>query len=107
MKKLSERYPDDLDAATLYAESVMNLSPWDYWSRDFQPYQNTLEVKRILESVLKRNPNHPGAIHLYIHLVEYARPQLAEEAAGVEKRFIRAWKPADIELTSSRFIDEG
>ena len=88
MKKLSQRYPDDLDAATLYAESVMNLSPWDYWSRDFQPYPNTLEVKRVLESVLKRNPNHPGAIHLYIHLVEYARPQLAEEAAE------RLWKLA-------------
>jgi tetratricopeptide (TPR) repeat protein len=88
MRELHNRYPDDLDAATLYAEAVMNLRPWDYWTRDMQPYPETVEVMSVLESVLARNPNHPGAIHLYIHTVEFARPELAE--AGAE----RLWKLA-------------
>ena len=88
MRELHKRYPHDLDAATLYAEAVMDLRPWNYWTRDKQPYPETREVLRVLESVLKRNPNHPGAIHLYIHSVEYARPELAE--AGAE----RLWKLA-------------
>jgi len=83
MRGLHHRYPEDLDAATLYAESVMDLRPWDYWTRDMQSYPETVEVLRVLESVLERNPNHPGAIHYYIHAVEVARPKLAE--AGAER----------------------
>jgi tetratricopeptide (TPR) repeat protein len=86
MRDLHNRYPDDLDAATLYAEAVMDLRPWNYWTRDMQPYPETAEVIRVLESVLARNPNHPGAIHLYIHSVELARPELAEDGAE------RLWK---------------
>jgi len=81
MRDLHQRYPDDLDAATLYAEALMDLRPWDYWMRDMKPYPETLEIQRVLESVLERNPNHPGAIHLYIHTVEFGRPWLAEAAA--------------------------
>jgi tetratricopeptide (TPR) repeat protein len=81
MRDLHNRYPDDLDIATLYAESVMDLRPWNYWTRDMQPYPETVEILRVLESVLARNPNHPGAIHFYIHTVELARPELAEAAA--------------------------
>jgi tetratricopeptide (TPR) repeat protein len=81
MRELQDRYPDDLDIATLYAEAVMDLRPWNYWTRDMQPYPETAEVLKVLESVLARNPNHPGAIHLYIHSVELARPQFAEAAA--------------------------
>ncbi|MBL0713653.1 MAG: hypothetical protein JJV98_08120, partial [Desulfosarcina sp.] len=65
----------------LYAEAVMDLRPWNYWTRDFKPYPETGEVMRVLEAVLERNPNHPGAIHLYIHTVELARPESAEAAA--------------------------
>ena len=83
MRSLHHSYPEDLDAAALYAESVIDLRPWDYWTRDMQPYPETVEVLRVLESVLERNPNHPGAIHYYIHTVEVARPQLAE--AGAER----------------------
>ncbi|MGD8985729.1 MAG: hypothetical protein PVH99_12075 [Desulfobacteraceae bacterium] len=86
MRVLHKRYPDDLDAATLYAEAVMDLRPWNYWTRDLQPYPETAKVIHVLESVLARNPNHPGAIHLYIHAVELGRPELAE--AGAE----RLWK---------------
>jgi hypothetical protein len=81
MRDLYNRYPNDLDAATLYAEAVMDLRPWNYWTRDMQPYPETEEVMRVLESVLESNPNHPGAIHLYIHTVELARPELAETGA--------------------------
>jgi len=81
VRQLSERYPDDLDAATLYAEALMDLRPWNYWTRDMRPYPETMEILRVLESVLKRNPNHPLGIHLYIHTVELARPELAEAGA--------------------------
>ena len=81
MHQLHNRFPDDLDIATLYAESIMDLRPWDYWTRDVKPFPETVEIMNLLESVLVRNPNHPGAIHLYIHTVEYARPELAESGA--------------------------
>ncbi|MFZ0134483.1 MAG: hypothetical protein WAK95_18240 [Desulfobacterales bacterium] len=88
MLELHKRYPEDLDAAALYAEAVMDLRPWNYWARDKQPYPETREILAVLENVLERDPNHPLAIHLYIHTVEYARPELAE--AGAE----RLWKLA-------------
>lgn len=70
MRKLQERLPDDLDAATLYAESMMDLRPWGYWTRDGQPYEGMAEVVALVEKVIERNPQHPGALHLYIHLME-------------------------------------
>ncbi len=70
MAELSKKYPDDLDAATLYAESMMDLRPWQLWSADGKPAEGTEEIVEVLESVLRRNPNHPGAIHYYIHAVE-------------------------------------
>ena len=70
MKSLSQKYPDDLDAATLYAESLMDLTPWKLWTLDGKPTENTEEIVRVLESVLAREPNHAGANHYYIHAVE-------------------------------------
>ncbi len=70
MRELSRRYPDDLDAATLYAESLMDLHPWKFWSLDGRPAEGTEEIVAVLESVLRRNPNHIGANHYYIHAVE-------------------------------------
>src|SRR5262245_54698701 len=70
MRDLSQRYPDDLDAATLYAESLMNLNPWKLWSLDGKPAPGTEEIVRVLESVLRRDPDHVGANHYYIHAVE-------------------------------------
>ena len=70
MGQLAKRYPDDLDAATLYAESMMNLRPWKLWSHDGNPAPETLEIVAVLEGVLRRNPNHTGANHYYIHAVE-------------------------------------
>ncbi|MEO5860326.1 MAG: hypothetical protein ABIR33_15435 [Pyrinomonadaceae bacterium] len=70
MKSLVGKYPDDLDAATLYAESMMNLRPWQLWSLDGKPAEGTLEILAALEGVLKRNPKHTGANHYYIHAIE-------------------------------------
>lgn len=70
MRDLTKRYPDDLDAATLYAESMMNLHPWHLWTLDGKPAEDTLEIVSVLEGVLRRNPNHSGANHYYIHAVE-------------------------------------
>ena len=82
MGELSARYPDDLDAATLYAESRMNLNPWKLWTLDHQPAEGTLDIVADLESVLARDPDHPGANHLYIHAVEAsAHPEWAIPAA--------------------------
>lgn len=70
MKALVAKYPDDLDAATLYAESMMNLRPWQLWSLDGKPAEGTLEILTVLEGVMKRNPNHTGANHYFIHAIE-------------------------------------
>ncbi len=70
MSELVKKYPDDLDAATLYAESMMNLRPWQLWSLDGKPAEGTLEILAVLEGVLKRNPKHTGANHYYIHAIE-------------------------------------
>jgi tetratricopeptide (TPR) repeat protein len=70
MSQLARTYPDDLDAATLYAESAMDLRPWKLWTADGKPAFGTEDIVATLESVLRRNPNHPGAIHYYIHAVE-------------------------------------
>jgi tetratricopeptide (TPR) repeat protein len=75
MREVVKKYPDDLDAATMFAESLMMLRPWQLWTLDGKPAPGTLELVAVLESVLKRNPEHPGANHFYIHAVE-ASPNL-------------------------------
>ena len=70
MRELSTRYPDDLDAATLFADSMMNLRPWKLWRADGMPEEGTEEIVATLENVLRRDPNHIGAMHLYIHAIE-------------------------------------
>src|SRR5438046_4812242 len=87
MAKLVQQYPDDLDAATLYAESMLNLNPWKLWLRDGRPTEGTEEIVAVLESVLKRDPNHLGANHYYIHAIEASpHPERAlASAARLEK----------------------
>jgi tetratricopeptide (TPR) repeat protein len=70
MGELAKRYPDDLDAATLYAESMMDLHPWQLWTKDGKPAEGTEEIISVLESVLQRDPEHAGANHYYIHALE-------------------------------------
>jgi tetratricopeptide (TPR) repeat protein len=73
MKEVANRYPDDLDAATLYAEAAMDLRPWHLWDANGEPAEGTLEIVEVLEHVLRRDPNHPGANHYYIHAVEASK----------------------------------
>src|SRR5581483_9232911 len=73
MRELAKQYPADLDAATLFAEALMDLSPWQFWTKDGRATTYTDEIVETLESVLARNPEHPGANHYYIHAVEASR----------------------------------
>jgi len=81
MRTLTEAFPDDLDARTLYAESLMDLRPWGYFTRDGQPHDETRQVRSALEDVLARHQLHPGALHLWIHLWESTDPKRAEAEA--------------------------
>jgi len=73
MRDVVKQFPDDLDAATLFAESGMNLHPWGLWMVDGTPREGTEEIVATLESVIKRDPNHLGAVHYYIHSVEASK----------------------------------
>jgi len=84
MREVSKTFPDDLDAATLFAESGMNLHPWGLWHFDGTPEAGTEEVVATLESVIRRDPNHLGAIHYYIHAVE-ASPNPERALAGANR----------------------
>ncbi len=91
MRDVVKSFPDDLDAATLFAESGMGLHPWGLWHVDGTPETGTEEIVATLESVLKRDPNHLGAIHYYIHAVEASKnPERA--LAGANK--LAAMAPA-------------
>ena len=87
MREASGKYPDDLDVATLYAESLMDLNPWKFWTHDGKPKEGTEEIVRVLESVLRRKPDHLGANHYYIHAVEASpHPERASASAAFLKR---------------------
>jgi tetratricopeptide (TPR) repeat protein len=70
MRSVAQQFPEDDDAATLFAEALMDLRPWDFWKPDGRPQPGTDEIVTTLESVLARNPDHPGACHYYLHTVE-------------------------------------
>jgi len=84
MRQVVREFPDDLDAATLFAEAGMNLHPWGLWHTDGSAEAGTEEIVATLESVLKRDPDHLGAIHYYIHAVE-ASPTPERALAGANK----------------------
>ncbi|MGH6909863.1 MAG: hypothetical protein ACREE0_08025 [Phenylobacterium sp.] len=83
MGKLWRDYPDDLDAGTFYAEAMMDTQPWDYWQADAKtPKGHGADIIATLENVISRAPDHPGALHLYIHAVEASTtPERGEAAA--------------------------
>ena len=84
MWALAERYPDDLDAATLAAEAAMDLHPWQLWTNDGRPAPGTEQIVATLQSVLKRNPQHTGANHFLIHALE-ASPHPEEAKAAADR----------------------
>lgn len=82
MRELHSKYPDSADIATAFAESFMNTTRWDYWNLDGSPKAGTAEAKAALEAAMTLEHDHPGANHLYIHLMEgSAEPELAMAAA--------------------------
>jgi len=84
MRQLVSEFPDDLDAATLFAEAGMNLHSWGLWHTDGTPEAGTDEIVSTLESVMKRDPDHLGAVHYYIHAVE-ASPNPERALAGASR----------------------
>jgi tetratricopeptide (TPR) repeat protein len=91
MRKLTGLYPDDLDAATLYAESIMDLHAWSLWSPAGEPTEDTEELLAVLRSVLRRDPKHPGANHFYIHALEGSpHPETALASAHVLETLVPA-----------------
>ena len=91
MRKLMGLYPEDLDAAALYAESIMDLHAWSLWSSAGEPTEGTEELLAVLQSVLQRDPKHPGANHFYIHALEASpHPETALASAHVLETLVPA-----------------
>jgi tetratricopeptide (TPR) repeat protein len=110
MADVVRRYPRDLDAATLYAEALMDLRPWAYWTKEGKPQPGTDIILAQLERVQRQNPNHPGACHYYIHAVEAVMP---EKAVACAERLARLMPgaghmvhmPAHIYIRVGRYND--
>lgn len=81
MEAVARRFPEDDDAQVLYADAIMNRSPWDYWNADRSPKPGTPDLLAALERVVARSPEHAGACHLYIHAVEKVDAQRAVPCA--------------------------
>ena len=81
MTKVVQKYPEDADIQILYAASVMNTVPWNYWDTDGNPSPNIKEAKAALEKAMKIEPENPGAHHYYIHMVELPYPDLGVPSA--------------------------
>lgn len=89
MEQVWHRFPNDADVGALFAESLMNLQPWDLWTQDGTPKGRTLEILAILEKTMKLNPHHPGANHFYIHAIEASPwPELGVPAADRLKALV-------------------
>jgi hypothetical protein len=82
MRELKNGYPDDMDAAAIFAESLMDTIPWNYWTPEGEPRPATGEILATLEAVLARDPDHPAANHYYIHATEASNnPDVALDSA--------------------------
>lgn len=84
MREVWKKHPGDADVGTLFAESMMDLRPWDLWTKDKQPQPGTDEILAAIDAVLVLNPDHPGALHLHIHAVE-ASPQPYRAVATADR----------------------
>jgi len=110
MLQVARDYPGDPDVATLAADALMNLSPWNYWGPGGEPRPATMQILALLEAVIAGDPEHPGACHLYIHAVEAARPEQAVECAETLAALMPGaghlvHMPAHIYIRVGRFAD--
>ncbi|HET9948991.1 MAG TPA: tetratricopeptide repeat protein [Longimicrobiales bacterium] len=81
MGALARRWPDDIELGVLYAEALMDLRPWDYWTEEGERRPEMADAFAYLERAVERDPTHPGACHFYIHAVEKEQPELAVPCA--------------------------
>jgi hypothetical protein len=82
MERVYQEFPDDPDVAALFAEALMDLQPWDYWTDSGEAVGRTEEFVGIVEETLESHPQHPGANHFFIHAIEASsEPDRAVEAA--------------------------
>ncbi len=110
MRDVAAKHPADPDAATIYVDALMNLSPWNYWNPDGSPRENTEVIVDTLESVLRRHPDHMGALHLHIHALEAVNGKRAEVSADHLLRMAPAaghlvHMPSHIYMTVGRYAD--
>src|SRR5262249_14436411 len=91
MKGVAQQFADDLDVQAPAAQALMNITPWKLWSPDGKPSPGTAEIQKTLESVLARDPTHPGANHYYVHTLE-ASPHPDRAVAAAER--LRGMMPA-------------
>ena len=109
MRDLVARYPDDLDAASLYAESLMDLQPWDLWNAQGKPNGDEKKIQAILEGVLARDPQHIFANHLYIHVME-SSPDFAAARASADRLAAMHFEPAAehlVHMPSHIYLHDG
>lgn len=111
MEEVYKQYPDDPDIGALYAESLMNLQPWDLWTHEGEPKGRTEEIVEVLEGVLAKHPHHPGANHFYIHTVEASNtPERALAAADRLRTLVPGsghlvHMPSHIYIRTGRYAD--
>ncbi|MFD2585770.1 hypothetical protein ACFSQJ_02440 [Croceitalea marina] len=110
MEKVALQFPKDADIQVLYAASVMNTVPWNYWDKDGNPSPNINEAKAALEKAIALNPENPGAHHYYIHMVELPKPDLAEPSADILGKLMPGaghivHMPSHIYIRVGRYLD--
>jgi len=111
MREVWKKYPNDPDVGTLFVEAMMDLRPWDLWTKDGKPQTGTQEILAALEAVLHLQPDHPGALHLYIHAVEASpNPEYATAAGDRLRRLVPGsghlvHMPTHIDVLTGRWKD--
>ena len=107
MEKAWHQFPDDPDVGALYAESLMNLQPWDLWTAEAAPKGRVLEILAVLERTLSKTPDHPGANHFYIHAIEASPWPEKGVAAAVRLKSLVPGSGHLVHMPSHIFIRTG
>jgi tetratricopeptide (TPR) repeat protein len=111
MRKMHAAYPDDVHITTIFAESLLDLHPWNYWNKDGEPLPWVKEIQDLLEAAIKIDPKHPGANHYYIHTMEASKtPEKAMKSADLLRDLLPAaghlvHMPAHIYIRTGRYHD--
>lgn len=111
MQEVYQKHPEDADVGALYAESLMDLRPWDLWQSNGTANPGTDKVITTLEAILKKYPDHPGACHFYVHTMEASStPEKAERAADILRDRIPGaghlvHMPAHIDIRTGKYGD--